>query len=212
MRFYLYKMTTDDGGAPCVRDATLSLAICKPMIRSAAPEGGMLLGFAANELSDDNRLIYAAKITKRVSGKEYYSDGRYADRADCIYRATREGFSRRHGAKFHPSADDLTHDLGTPPDFRRAWVLLSEGFENFRYFATTRPEYYKRANPQLRREIESLTQGHRVNHEPALRRELEGLCSDLFSAPFMSSDTRIPDVSSRTRCHDCSTDDDFTEC
>jgi len=46
--FYLYKMIVNDGGAPCVQDSLLSLAICKPMIRSAAREGSTLLGFAAN--------------------------------------------------------------------------------------------------------------------------------------------------------------------
>ena len=38
-RFYLYKMTVDDGGAPCVQDRMLTLAICKPTIRRVAPEG-----------------------------------------------------------------------------------------------------------------------------------------------------------------------------
>jgi len=35
-KIYFYKLTCDDGGAPCVQDGLLSLAICKPMIRSTA--------------------------------------------------------------------------------------------------------------------------------------------------------------------------------
>jgi hypothetical protein len=35
-KIYIYKLTSDDGGAPCVRDGILSLAICKPWIRSVA--------------------------------------------------------------------------------------------------------------------------------------------------------------------------------
>jgi hypothetical protein len=31
-----YKLTADNGGAPCVRYGLLSLAICKPMIRKTA--------------------------------------------------------------------------------------------------------------------------------------------------------------------------------
>jgi len=38
-RIYFYKLTTDDGGAPCVQDGLLSLAICKPMIRGTAEVG-----------------------------------------------------------------------------------------------------------------------------------------------------------------------------
>lgn len=32
-KIYFYKLTADNGGAPCVQDGLLSLAICKPMIR-----------------------------------------------------------------------------------------------------------------------------------------------------------------------------------
>ncbi len=45
-KFYLYKMTVDDGGAPCVQDGVLTLAICKPTIRRVAPEGSFSIGFA----------------------------------------------------------------------------------------------------------------------------------------------------------------------
>ena len=40
-RIYFYKLTTDNGGAPCVQDNLLSLAICKPMIRMAAQVGDL---------------------------------------------------------------------------------------------------------------------------------------------------------------------------
>jgi Nucleotide modification associated domain 2 len=45
---YFYKLTADNGGAPCVRHGLLSLAICKPMIRKTAEEGDLTFGFAAN--------------------------------------------------------------------------------------------------------------------------------------------------------------------
>ena len=41
-RIYLYKLTNDDGGAPCVHDGLLTLAICKPMIRTAARIGDLI--------------------------------------------------------------------------------------------------------------------------------------------------------------------------
>ncbi|SFN54073.1 Nmad2 family putative nucleotide modification protein [Dokdonella immobilis] len=43
-RIYVYKLTNDDGGAPCVEDELLSLCICKPRIRSVAIEGDVLIG------------------------------------------------------------------------------------------------------------------------------------------------------------------------
>ena len=52
---YFYKLTADNGGAPCVRYGLLSLAICKPMIRKTAKEGDLVFGFAANSLHRYNR-------------------------------------------------------------------------------------------------------------------------------------------------------------
>jgi Nucleotide modification associated domain 2 len=40
-KVYIYKLTVDDGGAPCVQDEVLSLAICKPFIRSTAQQDNM---------------------------------------------------------------------------------------------------------------------------------------------------------------------------
>jgi hypothetical protein len=49
-RIYFYKLTEDNGGAPCVTSDLLSLAICKPMIRKTAKEGDLIFGFGANSL------------------------------------------------------------------------------------------------------------------------------------------------------------------
>jgi hypothetical protein len=73
-KLYLYKMTTDNGGAPCVRDGKLSLAICKPSIRTSARCGDFILGFAGNALHKNNCLIYAAKVGRCVTGDEYYAN------------------------------------------------------------------------------------------------------------------------------------------
>lgn len=209
-KFYFYKMTVDDGGAPCVQNGLLSLAICKPMIRSVASEGDILLGFATNELGGDNRLVYAAKVTQKLGGKDYYSGQKYSGRADCIYSWNEGSHVRKVHAKFHGNLGDLRHDLGQPPDYKRAWVLLSNGLENFRHFGTGRPEDYKKNNPYLKSEIESLTQGHRVNHDPALRRELERLGERVFAMPFTAA--TVPVRASGKKCHDCSAQDSFTEC
>jgi len=212
-RIYLYKMTVDNGGAPCVHNGILSLAICKPKIRSVAPEGAVIFGFAANTLQRDNRLIYIAKVTKKVDGKVYYGSLEYRSRPDCIYRWNEGGqvFSRTRNP-FHDSNEDLRHDLGDHPEYKKAWVLLSFGYDNFRYFASSRPQNYKATSPKLKAEIESLTQGHRVKHDDELRDELERLERKIFSISLRSKDTPIPSVSSHRKCPDCSLVDAFTEC
>lgn len=114
-KFYFYKLTVDDGGAPCVEANLLSLAICKPMIRSTADEQNVILGFAANSLFTDNRLIYIARVTKKLKNGEYYKEHAYKNRKDCIYEWTGKTYKVRADARFHGSDSDLKHDLGKSP-------------------------------------------------------------------------------------------------
>jgi Nucleotide modification associated domain 2 len=75
-KIYFYKLTTDNGGAPCVQNDLLSLAICKPMMRKTATEegGDLIFGFAANSLHRNNPLIYVARVTKKLCTGEYFKD------------------------------------------------------------------------------------------------------------------------------------------
>jgi hypothetical protein len=84
-RAYLYKLTGDNGGAPCVEGGLLSLAICKPMIRASASEGDLVFGFGAKSLHCNNRLIYIARITKKICG-DGHSHG-VVQRAGGVERA-----------------------------------------------------------------------------------------------------------------------------
>jgi len=207
VKVFIYKLTVDDGGAPCVRDGILSLAICKPAIRSTAKRGHIILGFAANSLYEDNRLIYAARVTKNLDGRKYFSESsRYADRPDCIYRWHGHRFEWKTDSKFH-SSSDLAHDLGEEPRYSRANVLLSEGCDNFRYFGDACRIRYKKEYPRLRTLVESLGQGHRVNFGSELRTELSRLVDRLRVMSWENCQTPIP----RKPCRDkCGTgDDDF---
>jgi len=58
---YVYKVVADTGGAPCVWERVLSLALCKPKIRRAAREGDMVFGFGGKDYGE--RLIYIAEVT-----------------------------------------------------------------------------------------------------------------------------------------------------
>jgi len=169
LRIYFYKLTADSGGAPCVQRGLLSLAICEPMIRSSARCGDLIFGFAANSLRpSDNRLIYAARVTRTLRNGEYYKSSRYARRGDCIYRFRSGQFMWRRGAQHH-GPDDLVHDLGDYPKYPRANVLLST---DFRYFGKAASDRYKSKFPTVRDAVKSLGRGLRVRHDPALRDQL----------------------------------------
>jgi hypothetical protein len=167
-KVYFYKLTADNGGAPCIDGGLLSLAICKPMIRSGAEEGDLIFGFAANSLSGDNRIIYVARVTKTLPDGRYYKDARYVKRGDCIYAFKSGRFIRKRHAQHHRRSQDLAHDLGAHPAYERAHVLLSD---DFRYFGKAGTDDYKRRFPLMKRAVERLGRGHRVHCDRALYSE-----------------------------------------
>ena len=176
-RIYFYKLTVDDGGAPCLRDGVLSLAICKPMIRTRAELGDLIFGFAADSLHGDNRLIYIARVTGKASNGDYYGDPSFARRADCIYERRGDEFRWRTGALYH-GPRHRTHDLGQHPTYTRAHVLLSD---DFRYFGASGSAEYKSRYPLIKRAIEHLGQGHRVYHDEPLRTQLQTFMQQVWT-------------------------------
>jgi len=188
-------MRVDNGGAPCAQNGLLTLAICKPTIRRVAPVGSVIIGFAGDSLRSegyfDNSIVYAAIVSERLGG-EYYSKREYAVRPDCIYKRTGNRFTRKVKAMFHTEPGHLEHDLGTPPLYENAHVLLSVGADNFRYFGNRCPVQYKKKFLLLRKEVEGLTQGHRVNHDPQLYKQLSALKKLLWKVPSPIARTPIP--------------------
>jgi hypothetical protein len=159
-KFLVYKLITDNGGAPCVTSDLLSLAICKPSIRSAAHTGDWIFGFGDND-GLQNRLIYIAEVTGKLAKSAYYLADLFASRVDCIYERDTEGYLQRtSNARFH-TEDDKTRDVGHFPDYRRANVVLST---NFRYFGRV-------ASPNVPTVLEifvhQMGQGHRSNFDRA---------------------------------------------
>ncbi|MBR0793754.1 hypothetical protein JQ631_32130 [Bradyrhizobium manausense] len=167
-RIYIYKLTVDAGAAPCIRQNVLSLAICKPTIRRVASEGDLIFGFTANSLDNRNRLIFAATITKKLAKGEYFRKRKYLSREDCIYRYQSGRLVRRKNAKYHERPQDLVHDLGHQPDYVRSNVLLSS---DFRYYGAAGTDEYKSHFPLIRRAVENLGRGHRVNLSRSLADE-----------------------------------------
>lgn len=212
-KFYLYKMTSDDGAAPCVQSGLLSLAICKPVIRRTAREGDVIIGFAGDGLEGkgylNNCIIYVAVVSKKLEGGSYYTHPRYAKRPDCIYRRVGREFRRKMKAAFHAAPGDLIHDLGIPPSYAEANVLLSESPKEFRYFGNQSPFNFKNDFSLLKLEIESLTQGHRVQHCPGLYAELLELKKRVWTFQSSVESSPVP-LEPRDDCD--SYDETMTEC
>jgi len=177
-RLYVYKIRYDDGTAPCVEGGVLSLAICKPAIRSTAEPGDTLVGFAAKSMRADQRLVYAAVVTEKVPGGAYYRERGFQRRRDSVYAWRNGGFVPRRDAVVKITDEDIANDLGAAPEYKRANVLLSD---NYRYFAETRAADYRADAPALARMIDALGQGHRIHHGDRVRDELERYLARLWT-------------------------------
>ena len=197
-RIYYYKLTHDGGAAPCVQRGMLSLAICKPMIRVGAGVDDLIFGFTANSLDRCNRLIYAAVITKKALKGEYYEGDKFTGRDDCIYEFRKGRYVRRKNAKFHNSPDDLTHDLGEHPEYPRADVLLSI---DFRYFGVNGTDDYKFKYELIRKAVETLGRGQRVNLVPELQEQFLAMKKWLWKNANVKVLGRPTSAPSDSSCH-----------
>ncbi len=197
-RIYFYKLMVDAGAAPCVQRGMLSLAICKPMIRSGAEVDDLIFGFTASSRDPRNRLIYAAIITEKLLEGKYYERDKYTSRDDCIYECRKGRYVRRKDAKFHNNPGDLPHDLGEYPEYPRANVLLST---DFRYFGANGTDEYKSKYDLVRKAVERLGRGQRVNLVPELREQFLATKRWLWGKSDSKVLGRPTDEPSGSSCH-----------
>jgi len=201
---YVYKMVTDNGGAPCVHRGMLSLAICKPKIRKTAKRGALVFGFGGRRLG--GRLIYVAKVTEKPCVGDYYRKKRFHGRPDCIYRKRKVDNKPKpiKDAKFHYQSDESGKDVGR--DFKKAYVLLST---DFRYFGKAGTTDYSEQYKALSKMLSRLTQGHRRNHNKKVREELCQLKMKLWKN-FPRS--KIGKPSDRDKSRRCNADTPSVRC
>jgi hypothetical protein len=172
------------------------LAICKPTIRRVAKKDSYLLGFAGNEIDPKNGLIYVACVADKLAKGAYYvPHGSFAARPDCIYLKTPSGYEPRKGARFHPGGEELTHDLGSGPDFKNANVLLST---DFRYFGKDRVAIDSGPYRALATFVHSIGVGHRVNFSPTLANSIVQFVNHVFT--LKQPKTPVPTHRTETRC------------
>lgn len=75
MNLYSYIVTYDGGFAPNPFFGYCTLAVCKPVIRRTSEIGDWIFGLSPKE--QGHKLIYAMKITEKLSFDNYYNDSRF---------------------------------------------------------------------------------------------------------------------------------------
>lgn len=202
MRTYIYKLTSDRGGAPCApppigdEQPLLTLSICKPAIRRTAQVGDRLLGLTSRALAlreayPECAVIYAARVTGAMDFGAYYAaESGFAHRPDCIYALDAVEGSLRHSGRtrLHAEPAYAGRDVGREPHFRNARTLLCE---DFRYFGAEAVVIPARL-PLLRQVADALGQGHRVYDERSPEaRELDRLFAMLWRRATRFTPARV---------------------
>ncbi len=171
-RTYLYKLTSDRGGAPSApaprpcEAPLLTLSICKPAIRRTAQPGDRILGITSRLLAQRegyplNAVIYAAIVDDAVDAREYYAkESPFQHRPDCIYRFHRLNGTIEHSGQTPLHADPAyrSRDIGRYPFYKNGRTLLSRDFRYFGPAAVRIPVKHTGLNAIA----DSLGQGHRV--------------------------------------------------
>jgi hypothetical protein len=145
------------------------MTVCKPKVRTSAQVGDIVMAFGTNEQPVPNRLVYAAKITAVLTGGSYFDQPKYQKRKDCIYQRTPSGTLKLVPTASAHNTGTHAKDIGSPPTYPNAIALLST---DFRYFGGAGTDDWKDHAPHLKKMIENLGQGHRLNHTREVRDDL----------------------------------------
>lgn len=199
-KIYVYKLTCDNGGAPCVFRNLLSLSICKPHIRTSAQEGDWIVGFGGKSVPElRGRLIYIAQVTAVEESGEYYASTQYRQRPDCIYRRIRAGYEYVDGNRYH-GPEDIEHDLGAEPYFERARTLLSN---RFCYFGAQQGP----ALDTIRDIYDGLPRDYVKGLAPGIRDRLERFITSVFDQFGRGKHGRPTQGDTAVKCHQSEGDD-----
>ncbi len=156
MKVYTYVIATDAGSAPNYDPPCLTLAICKPKIRSTAEPGDLVLAFNGAALGrNPHGVRWAGIVAEKLSFTDYWHDQRFAgkkpgacSRPDNLYEPAGLDFRQVPNSVHGPTSK--ARDLGG------RFVLT---FEPWWYFGNTAPILPS----EFRLRMENGRRAHRVH-------------------------------------------------
>lgn len=141
MKAYSYIVSRDYGFAPNPFGKHCTLATCKPVIRKNASVGDFIFGLTSK--SQGNKLIYALKITEKVSFNEYWNNQIYSYKkpvlngslitkfGDNIYYFDDYNKCWNQADSHHSYENGVTNFHNLNRDTKTNAVLISEDFYYF---------------------------------------------------------------------------------
>ena len=156
-------MVVDTGFAPNPFGHSLTLATCKPDIRSTAREGDWIAGFTSKGLArhdvGSERLVYVMRVAEKLLLRDYFRDPRFRDKipgmvslgpeakaGDNIYRPLSP--EAESGADFEQLANSNHFARDHQRDVGGKYVLVSD---EFYYFGRSAPAVPRDLRPEVPR-------------------------------------------------------------
>lgn len=141
MTGYLYVVIRDYGFAPNPFGSICTLATCKPKIREVAKEGDWIFGIGSKKYGVDKNLVYAMKITDKITFDEYWNNQKYKFKkpvmngsllqnyGDNIYHSVNNEWFQANS--HHSLPDGKCNKYNLDRDLKSKFVLLSTHFYYF---------------------------------------------------------------------------------
>lgn len=133
INLYSYVVAHDTGFAPNPFGNYCTLACCKPDIRKAAKVGDWVVGTGSTKNEESDKIIYAMKVTKKISFARYSEDEEYKDRIDNIYFLDEKKDWKPKDNKYHNKYNDTGDTDEMNRDLGGIYVLISISTD-FYYF------------------------------------------------------------------------------
>jgi hypothetical protein len=84
-RVFSYRLVRDYGFAPNPFHGICTLGTCKPQIRKAAQVGDIIVGCGSVGLRRPERLIFAMRVSEKLSFQQYWEDERFRVKRPNLY-------------------------------------------------------------------------------------------------------------------------------
>lgn len=154
MTLWSYKISRDYGFAPNPFFGFCTVACCKPKIRRRAVAGDLVVGCGSTALKKPAQLIYAMRVTEKLTFEEYWADLRFRKKrpnfysgvahlyGDNIYHKGANGNWKQEDSH-HSFANGDENNLNSTRDLGANAVLISADFVYYGNNAPIIPELFR---------------------------------------------------------------------
>lgn len=138
--YFSYVVARDFGFAPNPFNGICTLATCKPKIRSKAVPNDWIFGCGAAKTKCKGKLLYAMKVTKKITFNEYFSNQRHSHKkpimngslknmyGDNIYHLVEKSGKWNQINSHHSYSDGSINYYNLNRDTQCKYLLLSDHF------------------------------------------------------------------------------------